>query len=173
MQVEDHGHPAEVRTAGAVIVMAEGTVRCPIGGEKVDETAARVNAFLVVIVLTTAIVTGSPWLMGYLILDYLLKLLLGFACSPNCLIARVVVSALRLEKRPIDSAPKRFAALLALIMSTIALVMAYTFHSMFWFQAVASAFVVVASLDAVADFCLGCYLFGLLPERISAVIARR
>jgi hypothetical protein len=33
--------------------------------------------------------------------------------------------------------------------------------------------VVVASLDAVADFCLGCYLFGLLPERISAVITRR
>jgi hypothetical protein len=84
-----------------------------------------------------------------------------------------VVSVLKLEKRPIDSAPKRFAALLALIMSALALVMAYTLHSMFWFQVVASAFVVVASLDAVADFCLGCYLFGLLPERISAVITRR
>jgi hypothetical protein len=153
--------------------MSARTARCPIGRERIDESAARVNATIVVVVIVGAIVTQTPWILGYLVLDYLIKFVFGFAYSPNCLIARAVVDMLDLECRPVDSAPKRFAALLAGFMSILALVMAYTLHSMVWFEVVAAAFVFVASLDAFADFCLGCYLFGLLPERVSAVMVRR
>jgi hypothetical protein len=151
---------------------AEGA-RCPIGGERIDESAARVNATIVVAVVITALVTQKPWILGYLVVDYLIKLTFGFAYSPNCIIARTVANMLGLERRLVDSAPKRFAAVLACFMSVLALVMAYSFHSLFWFNVVALMFVGVASMDAFAEFCLGCYLFGLLPERISAVMVRR
>ncbi|PKQ17126.1 MAG: hypothetical protein CVT67_01410 [Actinobacteria bacterium HGW-Actinobacteria-7] len=155
-----------------MIKMVERVAQCPIGGEKVDEAAARVNATLVVALLVAAVVTKSPWILGYLALDYLVKIVAGFACSPNCMVSRFVVRMLELESRRVDSAPKRFAALLAGLMSSIALMMAYSFHSMFWFNVVAALFIGVASLDAFADFCLGCYLYGLLPKRFSAALVR-
>lgn len=153
--------------------MRARAARCPIGGEKIDEIAARVNATIVVTILVSALITESPWMLGYLAVDYFVKLAFGFAYSPNCIIAKAVVNLLELQSSPIDSAPKRFAALLAGFMTTLALLMAYTIHSMFWFEVVLAMFICIASLDAFADFCLGCYLYALLPERVSAAIARR
>ncbi len=153
--------------------MSAQGARCPVGSERIDESAARINAAIVVAVVVSSVVTQTPWILAYLAVDYLIKLILGFAYSPNCIIAHTVANMLELQRRPVDSAPKRFAAVLACFMSVLALVMAYSLDSLFWFNVVALLFVGVASLDAFAEFCLGCYLFGLLPERVSAVMVRR
>jgi hypothetical protein len=155
-----------------VIDMRGTPTRCPIGGEKIDESAARVNGAINVVILASAIVFQAPWLLAYLLVDYLLKLTVGFAGSPNCWLAHKIANALKLEHEPVDSAPKRFAAIIAVIMLTAGLVLAYGFGSMAGFTAVTVVFAVCAALDAFAGFCLGCYLYGWLPEKVSMRLVR-
>ena len=106
------------------------TARCPIGGEKIDESAARVNGAITLAVLALAMLTPARWLIAYLIVDFTLKVFAGFAYSPNCWAARHVANAMKLTPYMIDEAPKRFAASIALFMSVASFVAYYGFESL-------------------------------------------
>jgi len=87
--------------------------RCPVGSERVDEHAARINGAITVVLLGLSSLPQLRLLQAYLLADFALKVFAGFAYSPNCSLARVIASALRLPNTPIPAAPKRFAAAVA------------------------------------------------------------
>ena len=148
------------------------THACPIGGERIDATAARLGGALVASILVVALVADAPWLVALLAVDLVIKIALGFKCSPVCRLAGWIARSLRLEPHPVDSAAKRFATLIALVMALLALVFAYALMSDLWFQSVLGVWLVCALLESVVDFCLGCYLYGFLPGQLALTFVR-
>lgn len=154
--------------------MPDGEPRCPISTERIDENVARVNGGIATTVLAVALLTPYRWVLAYLVLDYALKVVAGFAYSPSCRLANLIARGLRLPERMVDSAPKRFAAVIGLAMSALGLVAAYGFPAASaFFYGVVGTFLVFAALESLAGFCTGCWLYGLLPERVSAAFVRR
>lgn len=146
--------------------------RCPLGGEQVDESAARVNGTIVTFVLGVTLLTGTAWPLAYLVIDFAIKLFVGFAVSPNCFLARAVADLLRLPERPGSSAPKRFAALLGLVMSTAGLAAAYLFGAHTGFMVITTAFAICAVLESVVGLCVGCLIYSALPGRLAESFVR-
>lgn len=147
--------------------------RCPISTEKVDENAARINGALVVAVLIVSLLTPYRWLLAFLVVDFALKVFAGFASSPVCKAARLVAEGAGLPRRMTDSAPKRFAAVMGLLMGTAGLVVAYLVPvSPVAFYAIVGTLLACAALEAFAGFCLGCWIYGLLPEGAARLFVR-
>lgn len=151
-------------------MVTEGA-RCPVGGERIDEHAARINGGLVMGAPVVAIVVPAPWILGLLAVDFAIKVFAGFAHSPVCKLAGRAATALGIERRMMDSAPKRFAAIIGLVMCVLGLAVGYL-APIGVFYGVTGVFLVFATLEAVAGFCMGCFLFGLLPERLARVFVR-
>lgn len=142
-----------------------------MGGERIDEHAARINGFVVVGLLIIALAVPAPWVLAVAFADFVIKVFVGFAYSPVCRFAGFAATRLGIEPKMMDSAPKRFAAVVALLMCTLGLVAGY-FAPISVFYAVVGLFLVFACLEAFAGFCMGCFLFGLLPERLARAFVR-
>ena len=150
--------------------MGDSAPRCPIGGEMIDQSAARLNGLITVTVLVAAVVTPYHWLLAYLVFDFGIKVFVSFRYSPSCRMASALADALHQEKRPTDSAPKRLAAIIALVMSLLALAVAPYAVA---YYAIVLTFLFFASLEAFAGFCVGCYLYTLLPQTAAVLLVRR
>jgi len=146
--------------------------RCPIAGLKVDERASRVNGALVVLALALAAFTPYWWFVAYLAIDFAIKVFGGFAFSPNCIAAGAITRGLRLAPLWIDFAPKRFAAMVGLLMSSAAVV-AHLAGSTQVFLGIVGLFALFAFLESAFGFCAGCMIYGLLPERLALALAPR
>lgn len=146
--------------------------RCPWSGEVVDEHVARVNGALAFAVVVAALLGGWWWLLPYLVVDFGIKLAFGFKASPNCVVARRLASVLRLRPVPVDSAPKRFAATIGLVMSAVGAVAGFAGAGTLY-AVVLAVFAVCAGLEAFAGFCVGCILYGRLPSGIAEAFVRR
>lgn len=155
-----------------MIRMSREGARCPISGELIDENAARVNGAIVLTLLLVSALTPAKWLLAYLAADFGIKVFAGFAYSPNCHVARIIANALDLPRIMSDSAPKRFAATVGFLMSTAALV-AFYFGGPVLFMGIVAVFGVCAGLESLAGFCVGCFLFGLLPDGSARIFVRR
>jgi len=136
----------------------------------INQNAARLNGVITVAVLVAAIATAYHWLLVYLMLDFAIKVFVSFRYSPNCRVVSFVADLLHLETRPTDSAPKRLTAIIALLMACAGLAVSQ-FPVVYY--AVVGTFLVFASLEAFAGFCMGCYLFTLLPQPVAVRLVRR
>lgn len=157
-----------------MVTRMNNAARCPIGGEQIDDNAARINAALTLFVLALGVLTPSSWLIAYLVVDYAIKVFFGFRYSPNCRMAQVIAEDLHFPKQMVDSAPKRFAAVVALLMSALALALAYLAPQAKWaFFVVTGLFMVFTALETFAGFCVGCYLYRFLPDPVARALHRR
>lgn len=150
-----------------------GAARCPISTERIDDSAARVNGGITLGVLAIGTLTPAHWVLLLLVVDFAIKVFVGFANSPSCWISRRISSALGLQCNMVDAAPKRFASVVALVMSSAALLMLYGFGSLPLFYAFAGTFAVFAFLECVLGFCMGCVMFTLLPDRMAVAFVRK
>lgn len=152
--------------------MAVANDRCPVGSERVDEHAARINGALTVVLLALSFLPHLRVLQVYLLADFAIKVFLGFAYSPNCFLAREIATALKLPITPIPAAPKRFAGAVAICFLTGSLTAWFVFGSTVWFFVLTAVFLGCALLEAAFGFCVGCFVYGLLPARVSRAFVR-
>jgi len=146
--------------------------RCPVGSERVDEHAARINGAITVVLLGLSFVPQLRFLQIYLLADFAIKVFAGFAYSPNCFLARAIASVLRLPITPIPAAPKRFAGAVAIVFLSCSLISWFVFSSAVWFAVFTLGFLGCSFLEAAAGFCVGCFVYGLLPARVSRAFVR-
>lgn len=140
----------------------------------IDESAARFNGAITVLVLAVAVATPYHWVLGYLVLDFAIKVFAGFAYSPSCKLAAALANAMHLQRKMVDSAPKRLAAIIALFMSLTGLALAaFAPTASLAFLAITGIFLVFASLEAFAGFCMGCWIYALLPSKAAILLSRR
>jgi hypothetical protein len=138
----------------------------------VNEVAARVVAFAVLLMCAAAIGFGEPWLLVPITYGFWARVLSGPTLSPLGQLATRVVAPRLSAPRLVAGPPKRFAQAMGAAFSTTAVVLWFGFgeHTATW--VVLGLIVVAAALESLAGYCIGCKVFGLLmktgliPERI-------
>ncbi|HYN66206.1 MAG TPA: DUF4395 domain-containing protein [Ornithinibacter sp.] len=142
----------------------------------VNEKAARVVAGGVVLVTATALLTGWLWLSAVLAVGFALRVAAGPRFSPLGQLAVKVVAPRLGAARPVPGPPKRFAQSVGLVFTVAAsgfLVAGLPGVTV----GLLAVLLVFATLESVAGFCAGCWVFaqlmrlGLIPEETCAACA--
>jgi hypothetical protein len=127
----------------------------------VNEKAARVVAGTVLIAVLVILLTSTYWLLIPLAYGFWARVAAGPTVSPLGWAAQNVIAPRLGAKRPVPGPPKRFAQGIGAIVSTSALVLAFTVSH----QAADVLLVllaVAAGLESILGYCLGCKIFALL-----------
>lgn len=133
--------------------------------EIVNDYAARCTAALVVALAVLTIVVPAPlqaWLAWALAMGFALRVAGGPRYSPfGRLSVHVLAPRVSAEPRMVAGAPKRFAQMIGLVMSSAALGL---FLAGFASAGVVVLYVLVlaALAEAALGFCLGCWIYGKL-----------
>lgn len=133
-------------------------MECPVDFIPINENKARLTAFFVFI-LTIVYILNSFWLIiAFLVIDFSLRAfnlgkysLLGF-------ISDAIIKQLKIKNKPVDRAPKRFAAGVGLVFSLAILITGY-FHQLLIVYALSCVLLFFAFLESGFGFCAGCYVY--------------
>ncbi len=133
-------------------------MECPVDFIKINENKARLTAFFVLVLTLVYLRTGFWLIMAFLMVDFALRTfnlgnysLLGF-------ISDAVIKQLNIKNKPVDRAPKRFAAGVGLVF-TAAILVAFFLGLPFVPMVLAVIIALFAMLESFFGFCAGCYVY--------------
>ena len=121
-----------------------------------DEKTVRLTAFLVILVLSAALIFQWPYLVLFLAFDFVIRAL-GLPFSPLASVSKSISKILGLKKKPIFAAPKRFAATLGSVFTL--LVFLLMLNGFYYPAAAGLLLIILASLESFFKVCVGCYLY--------------
>jgi len=133
-------------------------MQCPVDFISINENKARLTAFFVFL-LTIIYLLNNFWLIiAFLFIDFSLRAfnfgkysLLGF-------VSDALIKQLKIKNKPVDRAPKRFAAGVGLLFSLAILVSIY-FQQPTIVYILSGILLFFAFLEAFLSFCAGCYVY--------------
>lgn len=137
---------------------------CPISNEMVNERLARLNAFFTILLIVAGFVFNSAIFPLVLLADFFIRAFTHAKISPVSFLSSGLAKLLNLSKKPIDKAPKIFAArlgfIMTLVIATLFLLQLYTAS-----MAIAGILVFFATLEFAFGICVGCiiYTYFVLP----------
>ena len=139
----------------------------------VNEVSARLVATGVVLMAAATIAFDLRPLTLLLAYGFVARVLSGPTLSPlGQLVTRVITPALPVEPTLVAGPPKRFAQGIGALFTVSAAVLTYGFHDFGAAQVLLGILLVPASLEAFANFCVGCWVFarlmqvGVIPEEV-------
>lgn len=144
--------------------MSNKTITCPVSGQKINESVARIAALIAIVVTVVGIIFKSPLLLLALGADFALRAFTTGAYSPVKYASKQLFRLSWLSEKIGDAAPKKFAAGIGFVFS-IAIAALQVTHFYLPANIVASALLFCASLEAFAGYCLGCvvYTYFIIP----------
>lgn len=129
----------------------------------VNEHAARLVAFGVVLLSVTTIVFDQHWLLLVIAYGFVARVLSGPKLSPlGRVVTQVVVPALGRPPKLVPGPPKRFAQGIGVVFSSTAVLLHFAVGATGPAEVVLGMLAVAASLEAFFGLCLGCVVFGWL-----------
>ncbi len=131
---------------------------CPVSTEKVNEKIVRTTAFFVILLVVVGILLPFPALLVLVAADFFIRAFTRSKLSPLSYVSKQIVSLIKLEAKPIDKAPKIFAARMGFLMSA-AVVLLYFAQLPTASVVVAAILTFFAALELVAGFCMGCFIY--------------
>lgn len=134
---------------------------CPVSSEQVDSKVSRLTVFLQVIILTYFIVTREPIPLYLVTIDCGMRALGRNNYSLLCLLATFIIKTLGTPSKMTGKAPKVFASRLGFICG-LAGSLFITINMPTASLAVIGMWTVLAILDAVFDFCVGCLIYNYM-----------
>lgn len=145
---------------------------CPITGDNRDNTTIRIVAGIVLTITMATLVIGllvsysvAAIILGLLGIDFIIRAFILPKYSPLAIIGKGIVELLDLKKLMVDSGPKIFAARIGVLFTlsgTVLYAMGYTTPA----SIIAGILILCAGLEAFFDFCLGCWMYSLLPRSL-------
>ena len=145
---------------------------CPITGDNKDNTTIRIVAGIVFTITGVTLAIGlfgssiiAAIIFGLLGVDFIIRAFLLPKYSPLAKLGGGIVSVLNLKKLMVDSGPKIFAARIGVIFTltgTILYALGFTTQA----SIVAGILLLCAGLEAFFNFCLGCWMYALLPKSV-------
>lgn len=151
---------------------------CPISGNQRDNTTVRVVAGFVLLIASAALLTAllvsaqtAAIITGALALDFIIRAFVKPKYSPLATLGRGTVSALKLPKKMVDSAPKVFAARVGVVFSVAATIL-FAVNLLYAGVAVLVILLICAALEAFLSFCLGCWMYSLFPKKVGNMLSR-
>jgi hypothetical protein len=137
---------------------------CPISNEQVNERLTRLNALFTVLLVTAGFVFNSVWFPLLLTLDFFIRSFASSRYSPVSVASTGVAKLLQLSKKPIDKAPKMFAARMGFLM-TLTIAICFMLNLNTAAVVIAAMLVFFATLEFAFGLCVGCiiYTYFVLP----------
>lgn len=134
---------------------------CPVSTVKVDSHISRLTVFLNVLLMVYFLFTVAPLAILVVAIDYGIRAMGYNQYSPICFIASLIIHISGMKAKMVDKAPKIFASRLGFICATLGFIF-ITAQLTFASILIVSLFVVLATLDSVFDFCVGCMIYNYL-----------
>ncbi len=139
---------------------------CPISNKRTSKNAARLAAFINVVILGIYLLTGESLLLYLLTIDFIIKAV-NISKSPLSCSAMAVVQGSGIDLENIDALPKQFAVRLGFIILLSASLLSLAGFSLSSNIFVA-LFVALTFLEFAFNFCVGCYMYTFYLTLISS-----
>ncbi|MCW3093432.1 MAG: hypothetical protein JWP81_4501 [Ferruginibacter sp.] len=143
--------------------MLNRTIECPVDFVLINERKARLTAAGIFILIITYLLTQFWIIPVFLVVDFLAR---GFNLGSFSVLNKLSERLIRLFSiglKPVDQAPKRFAAKIGLIFS-IAIVVNHLFNFINASLILAVVLAVFALLEAAFGFCAGCHVYSFYTK---------
>lgn len=131
---------------------------CPVSNEFVNERITRINALITILLVLSAFIFDSAFLVIFLTADFYIRAFTNSKYTPVSFVSHRITNVLNLEIKKTDKAPKIFAARLGFIMSLVISVLMISGLSSGALM-VGSVLVFFATLELVFAFCMGCFIY--------------
>ena len=133
-------------------------------GNTVDQRGQRFGAAITTLVLIAALLTSSPWVIGWQFLVFALGAFIGLQASPYGWVFRhLIAPRLKGAPKPEAAAPPRFAQFVGFLFAAVAFVGLLAGQELVFLVATALA-LAAAFLNAAFGFCLGCQMYLLFAR---------
>jgi len=133
-------------------------MECPVDFVTINENKVRVIAFFVLVLAIIYLFTGIWLIMAFLVVDFFLRAINLGKFSLLGLLADAVIKQLKIKPKPVDRAPKRFAAIIGLAF-TAATLLSGLLHLFLLANILTIVLCCFAALESFAGFCAGCYVY--------------
>lgn len=142
----------------------DSNLTCPVSTKKTDENIARTVAAFVFIFTLLGVYLNSSIIISLLVLDFASRAFFQGTASPLKIAAKEVSKIFKFNRKAVNAAPKKFAALLGFIFSLLILA-SMVLHQTILINSFALMLLVCAFLESALGFCLGCvvYTYTVLP----------
>jgi hypothetical protein len=131
----------------------------------VDDVTVRLIAAVVLVLALVALDLRQWWVYAVLALDFTLRTVFGPKVSPLALVVqRFIRPAVKAPRRPTAGAPKRFAAGIGAVLTSVAACLWLLGVAPLVVVAIGVIMVVFPALESIAGICVGCKVFGVLMK---------
>jgi hypothetical protein len=138
-------------------------IECPVDFVPVNENITRLNAAQTLLLAVIWLFTAAPVIPAVLTIDFLLRAANYGRFSPLNVLSSFLVRALSIPAKPVDRAPKRFAAGVGFLFCLSILILSLTPYRLAA-GILAGILLLFASLEAFFAFCAGCYVYFFLKK---------
>ena len=136
-------------------------ISCPVSVNRVDESVVRTVSIFVFTITLIILYTGNYFISGFLAIDFAIRAFTNGNASPLKIISKKIAEIFKFKKKPIDAAPKKFAAGLGLLFSTL-IALFQILHLTTFAQLTGGILIFCALLEGLAGICLGCIVYSIL-----------
>jgi hypothetical protein len=154
------------------MVSTSSNIECPVDFVTINENQARLTAFQTLVWVIVWFFTGFVVIPACLAIDFLLRAANLGKFSPLNIISGFLIRRLSIANRPVDRAPKRFAAWIGFLFLTGIFVLS-VFQLGLAAEIVAGVLLIFAFLEAFVGFCAGCYVYAFLKTLFPGLLASR
>jgi hypothetical protein len=134
---------------------------CPVNFIKIDANRIRIEALFISSMAGLFVLFGEIIFPIMLLYVYIATIFLSQKLNPFSQLALLCIKIFKISEKPIDSAPKDFATKIGFTLSIFILL-----FLLLGMEKVATVFAIIitvsAGLEAVLNFCVGCYFYAIL-----------
>ncbi len=138
--------------------MKNNNIICPVDFVTVNEYKIRVIAFLVFILSIAFLITGYWIIAVFMCIDFFLRAFVNGKLSILSYTANYILTKTALGNKPVDRAPKKFAAQMGFVLTLLISITGYTHYNYIAFIG-AITLIIFSSLESLIGFCAGCYIY--------------
>lgn len=129
----------------------------------VDDVSVRLIASIVLLLAMAALALHQWWIYAVLAVDFILRTRFGPGASPIALgVQHLVRPRVRALKRPTAGPPKRFAAGVGAVLTSVAAALWVLGLANPVVVSIGFIMVIFPALEAIVGLCVGCKVFGVL-----------
>jgi len=134
---------------------------CPVDFITVNENRVRLTALWVLLLVITSFFINALPIFIFLAIDFFLRAFNWGKFSPLNILSGATVKQFKIPNKPIDQAPKRFAAGIGFVLSVLVVILLLIDFIKASFI-LAIVFASFAFLESFLSFCAGCYVYTIL-----------
>ncbi|MGE0637382.1 MAG: DUF4395 domain-containing protein [Bacteroidia bacterium] len=134
---------------------------CPVSADRVDSNTSRLTVFFNAALMIAFMFTLQPVVLYIVTIDYAIRAAGYNQFSPLCFLSSAIIKIIGSKPKVVDKAPKMFASRLGFICAALGVIF-ISLDMVIPSMGIIGFFIVLALLDSVFNFCVGCIIYNYL-----------